>query len=195
VTEFIESYGLLMLFAVIAVQAAGIPGPPGKTALVAAAILAAQGKLDIVSVLVVAALAGIAGGYAGYAAGRFGGRRLVLRPSLARPLAAAEGFFALHGPKAVFLARFFPGLKVVAAPAAGIVHMPWRAFAFWHAAGAIAFSLVFGITAFVAGAAAVGLVEHYGVYALLPLALAAIAAALLVNRRRKTKRPAHAGLG
>jgi ABC-type Mn2+/Zn2+ transport system permease subunit len=40
VTEWLDDYGLIVLFAILAVQSAGIPGPPGKTALVAAALLA-----------------------------------------------------------------------------------------------------------------------------------------------------------
>ena len=45
--ELLDSYGLVVLFGLLAVHAAGIPGPPGKTALVAAAILAARGHFPI----------------------------------------------------------------------------------------------------------------------------------------------------
>ena len=41
----VEQYGLLALFLILAVQAAGVPGPPGKTALTVAAVLAADGRL------------------------------------------------------------------------------------------------------------------------------------------------------
>lgn len=174
-TGFLEDYGLLILFLIIALQASGVPGPPGKTTLVVAAILAAKGRFEIWHVLVVAAVAGIVGGYAGYIAGRAGGRRLLERRWLERrferPFATAKAFFDRHGEKAVFLARFFPGLKVVAALAAGSFGMRWWPFAVWHALGSIAFALVFGLTAYFAGEGAIELVERYGLAAAVTLAV------------------------
>ncbi|MDQ3992494.1 MAG: VTT domain-containing protein [Actinomycetota bacterium] len=179
----IEDYGLLVLFAVIALQAAGGAGLPGKTALVLAAVLAADGRLPILGVLAVAAVAIIAGGAVGYAIGRIAGRRLVQRPFLKRhcerPLGLAEAFFETHGGKAVFFARFLPGLKVIAAPAAGICRMPVARFAVWHVAAAIAFALLFGVTAYYAGEAAIEVVERFGIYALAPLGVLVVAAWLV----------------
>jgi membrane protein DedA with SNARE-associated domain len=168
-TAFLEDYGLVILFLIIALQASGVPGPPGKTSLVVAAILAARGRFEIWHVLAVAALAGIVGGYAGYIGGRTGGQRLLehrwLERRFERPFEKAKAFFDRHGEKAVFLARFFPGLKVVAAFAAGSFGMRWWPFAVWHALGSIAFALVFGLTAYWAGEGAIELVERYGVAA------------------------------
>jgi len=178
VTEWLDSYGLVVLFAILAVQAAGIPGPPGKTALVAAAILAARGHFSIVGVVAAAAAGVVVGGFVGYAIGRVGGRRLVERPFVARRVGSyfekAERFFDAHGGKAVFTARFLPGLKVVAAPAAGICGMSWPGFALWHTAAAVAFSAGFGLAAYFVGEGVVELVEALGLYG------AAIAAVLLL---------------
>ena len=185
-TGLIEDYGLVVLFAVIACQAAGGAGLPGKTALVVAAVLAADGRLPILGVLTVAAAAVAVGGAAGYAIGRFAGRRLLERPFVNRrcsgPLSLADAFFERHGGKAVFFARFLPGLKVIAAPAAGICRMPLARFAVWHAAAAIVFSVVFGVTAYYAGEAAIEVVERFGLYALAPLGLLAVAAWLAYRR-------------
>ena len=182
----IEDYGLVVLFAVMALQTAGGAGLPGKTTLVIAAVLAADGKLPILGVLAVAAAALVVGGAAGYAIGRFAGRRLLGRPFLNRrcekPLSLAEAFFDTHGGKAVFFARFLPGLKVIAAPAAGICRMPVARFAAWHVAAAIVFSLVFGVTAYYAGEAAIEVVERFGLYALAPLGVLAVAAWLAYRR-------------
>ena len=185
-TGIIEDYGLIVLFAVIALQAAGGAGLPGKTALVVAAVLAADGRLPILGVLGVAAAAIVAGGALGYAIGRFAGRRLVERPFLKqrceKPLGLAEAFFHTHGGKAVFFARFLPGLKVIAAPAAGICRMPVARFAVWHVAAAIVFSLLFGVTAYYAGEAAIEVVERFGLYALAPLVVLAAGAWLAYRR-------------
>jgi membrane protein DedA with SNARE-associated domain len=178
VTEWLDSYGLVVLFAILAVQSAGVPGPPGKTALVAASILAAKGHLSITGVVAVAAAGIVVGGFVGYAVGRVGGRRLVERPFVARRVGAvfqrAEQFFDDHGGKAVFTARFLPGLKVAAAPAAGICCMSLPGFALWHTAGAVAFALGFGLAAFFVGEGAIELVEVLGLYGL------AVAAALVL---------------
>jgi membrane protein DedA with SNARE-associated domain len=53
VTDLLISYGLLLLFAVVAAESAGVP-LPGETALIAAAILAARGHYSIVEVIAVA---------------------------------------------------------------------------------------------------------------------------------------------
>lgn len=165
--DFLEQYGLVVLFLVIALQASGVGGLPGKTALVVAAILAADGRFDITQVLVVAAVAATLGGYSGYAIGRTGLRRILSRPffarRLARPVESAERFFAEHGGKAVFAARFLPGLKVVAGLAAGLSCMRWRGFVLWHTLASVAFSLVFGLTTYWAGAQAIDLAERYGI--------------------------------
>ena len=167
-TDWLSDYGLIVLFAILAVQSAGIPGPPGKTALVAAALLAARGHFPIAGVIAVAAAGVVLGGFVGYAVGRVGGRRLVERPFVARRVGGvferAERFFDEHGGKAVFTARFLPGLKVVAAPAAGICGMSLPGFALWHTAAALAFSAGFGLAAYFIGEGAVQLAELLGLY-------------------------------
>jgi len=72
--------------------------------------------------------------------GREGGRPFVLRWGryvLITPerLGRAEAFFARHGGKAVFLARFFAGFRVFGALVAGISRMRWRTFAFYNVLG------------------------------------------------------------
>jgi membrane protein DedA with SNARE-associated domain len=192
VTEWLDSYGLVVLFAILAVQAAGIPGPPGKTALVAAAILAARGHFSIAGVIAAATAGIVLGGFVGYAIGRVGGRRLVEKPFVARRVGGyfekAEAFFDAHGGKAVFTARFLPGLKVVAAPAAGICKMSWPGFALWHAAAAVAFSVGFGLAAFFVGEGVVELVEALGVYGL-GLAAVLLAAGWLAWKALARRRP------
>jgi len=193
VTDLLDDYGLFLLFGIIAAQAAGVAGLPGKTSLVTAAILAARGHFAIAHVIVVAAAAGILGGYVGYVIGRVGGRPLIERPSvqkrLGRALTLMERLFEQHGAKAVFFARFLPGAKVVAAPAAGVGDMDPAKFAFWHALGAIGFAVGFGLAGYYGGEGAIELAERYGLYALVPLVLLAALtwAAYTVIRRRRAQ--------
>ena len=185
---WVETYGLVALFLILAVQAAGVPGPPGKTALVVASLLAADGRLELWQVLAVAAAGVAVGGIVGYALGRVGGRRLLERwwpdGRLAELLAATDRFFQRHGPKSVFLARFVPGFKVAIAPAAGIARMRLAHFLLWHLLAAIVFAVGFGLLGYFAGAAVVNAVERFGGYGAVALAALALIGAATYWRLR-----------
>jgi membrane protein DedA with SNARE-associated domain len=151
VTALLLSYGLVLLFGLVALESAGVP-LPGETALVAAAILATprHHHYSIVTVIVVAACAAIVGDNVGYWIGRAGGRKLLqrwgpVRRYSDRALPAGERFFAKHGGKTVFIGRFVAVLRVTAAWLAGITHMPWWRFLAWNAAGGIVWATIFGL--------------------------------------------------
>jgi membrane protein DedA with SNARE-associated domain len=169
VTHFIEDYGLVFLFGIVCLESAGL-WLPGETALIAAGVYASKGHLSITGVIVVAASAAIVGDNIGYWLGREGGRRLLYRYALLRRFAdrvlpPAERFFARHGGKAVFFARFFGGVRVTGAWMAGITRMTWWRFLFWNAAGGIVWAVSVGLLAFFAGKAAADALARYGVYA------------------------------
>ena len=191
-TDLILDYGLLLLFALVALESMGVP-LPGETALITAGVLAAQGHYSIVSVIVVAAAGAIIGDNVGYWLGRKGGRALLnrtpyIRDYFARVLPPSERFFSRHGAKAVFFGRFVSILRVTAAWLAGITHMPWWRFLFWNAAGGIAWATSISLLSYWAGKAVAEGVNRYGLYAVIGLiALAAVAfVGLRVWRRRMT---------
>lgn len=163
---FLSSYGIIMLFGLIALESAGLP-LPGETALIAASVLASQGHFSIAVVIAVAAIAAIFGDNLGYSFGRFGGRRLLhASPWLSRRadrlLPRSQRFFERHGGKAVFLARFLPVLRFTAAWTAGLSLMTWWRFLLWNALGGITWAAAIGVTAYIAGAAVSGAVARYG---------------------------------
>ena len=189
-THFIEHYGLFFLFAIVCLESAGL-WLPGETALIAAAVYASKGSLSITGVIVVAAAGAIIGDNIGYWIGREGGRRLLARYALLqrfseRVLPAGERFFARHGGKAVFLARFFGGVRVTGAWMAGITRMRWWRFVGWNAAGGIVWAVAVGLIAFFAGKAAADALARYGIYAAIggAVAFVLLIAALHVWRRR-----------
>jgi membrane-associated protein len=170
VTHLLLSYGLVLLFGLVAMESAGVP-LPGETALIAAAVLATPKyhHYSIVWVIVVAAAGAIVGDNIGYWIGRTGGRALLEKwEPLARytrnTLPRAERFFARHGGKTVFLARFIAVLRVTAAWVAGISRMHWWQFALWNAAGGIAWAVVVGLLAYEFGKAAADAIGTYGLY-------------------------------
>src|SRR5262245_17836117 len=190
VTHFIEDYGLWFPFGIVCLESAGL-WLPGETALIAAAVYAAKGHLSIAAVIAVAALAAIVGDNIGYWLGREAARPLLLRSERLRRYAdrvlpPAERFFQRHGGKAVFLARFFGGLRVTGAWMAGITRMTWWRFLFWNAAGGIVWALAVGLLAYYAGKAAADALARYGVYAAIAggIIIVVVIAALHVGRRR-----------
>jgi membrane protein DedA with SNARE-associated domain len=166
VTQLIIDYGLILLFAVVALESFGVP-LPGETALIVAAVAAERGHFNIVAVIAVAAAAAIIGDNGGYWLGRTGGRRLlerapILRRYTAKLLPPAEKFFARHGAKTVFIGRFVSLLRVTAAWLAGISHMPWWRFLAWNAAGGVVWATVVGAVSYFFGRAAADAIAHYG---------------------------------
>ena len=168
-THLIQDYGLFFLFGIICLESAGL-WLPGETALIAAGVYASKGHLSIAAVIVVAAAAAIVGDNIGYWLGREVGRRLIARYPLLRRFAdrvlpPAERFFERHGGKAVFLARFFGGVRVTGAWMAGLTRMRWWRFLFWNAAGGIVWAVAVSLVAFYAGKAAADAIARYGIYA------------------------------
>jgi membrane protein DedA with SNARE-associated domain len=178
VTHLLISYGLVLLFALVAAESAGVP-LPGETALIAASILAAQGHYSIVSVIVVAASAAIIGDNVGYWIGRTGGRKLLerwgpVRRYAERAIPPGERFFEKHGGKTVFIGRFVAVLRVTAAWLAGITHMSWWRFFLWNAAGGIVWATGVSLLAYYFGKAAADAVQTYGVYALIAIVVVVV---------------------
>jgi membrane protein DedA with SNARE-associated domain len=189
-THLVQHYGLAVLAATILIEAVGIP-VPGETALIAAAILAQQGHLEIAAVIGVAAAAACVGGMIGFAVGRHGGRWAFDRweqfEGWTRPVVgASERYFARHGAKTVFVARFLPVLRVTAAWMAGIGKMSWWRFVTWNTAGAVAWALAIGLLVYFAGDAAGRAIREYGVYGAIAvgIVIVLVIAALHVWRRR-----------
>jgi membrane protein DedA with SNARE-associated domain len=188
--SLVQDYGLVLLFVLVAMESAGVP-LPGETALIAAGVLAARGDMDIVEVIVVAAAAAIIGDNVGYWIGRLGGRRLLerwepLERHASRVLPWSERFFKRHGPKTIFLSRFFAVLRVTAAWLAGISRMHWWQFFFWNAAGGICWAILVGLVSYYVGRAAAEAINRYGLIAGVAIVALLVLGALIFRfiRRR-----------
>jgi undecaprenyl-diphosphatase len=133
-------YGYFVIFVPVMLETAGLP-LPGETILLLSGVAASTGRIDPWVAIAVGSAAAIIGDNIGYAIGRYGGRRVVMRLAhigkIDKSLAWGERFFAQHGGKTVFLARWIFGLRIFGAWIAGMVHMPWRRFFLWNAAGGI----------------------------------------------------------
>jgi membrane protein DedA with SNARE-associated domain len=198
VTHDLETYGLILLFLLVAVESAGIP-LPGETALIAASVLAAGGRFNIVEVIAVAAAGAIVGDSTGYWIARTGGRKAIdkipiARDSLPKLLPKGEQFFERHGPKTIVIGRFVAGLRITVAWLAGISHMPWGRFVLYNAIGGILWATTIGLVAYYFGNAVIDAVEKYGLIAVGVIVVLAIVGFFGHRwfRRRMEKREAAA---
>jgi membrane-associated protein len=180
-----------LLPAIIGLESMGIPSP-GETALVLAAILASQGKLEIWLVILIGAVSAIAGDNLGYYLGRrFGRQALASRGPLwqhrLRAIRRGDRFFARHGPKAVFLARWVALIRFAAAWLAGINRMRFKLFFFWNALGGITWAITYGLVGYYAGQAGAGVLARFGIAGAVLLTLIAIGIPVVgaVRRRRR----------
>lgn len=162
---------------------------PGETALIVSGVLAHKGEMDIRIVIAVAAVAAIIGDNIGFLLGRHGVRRLAVRDGWGAEhrraaLRHGERFFAQHGGKAVFLARFVIGLRVVGAWVAGASNMHWRTFLLWNALGGIAWAAAIGTLAYVFGRVAEEIIRTAGIVGV-ALIVVVVAVALAVGYRHR----------
>ena len=186
-----DSFGYPLLGALIFGESTGLP-LPGETALITAGGLAAAGSLSLPVLIVVAIVAAITGDTLGYFVGRRRGRSFLLRGGFLaghrrHAVARADRFFAAHGTLTVFVSRFIPGVRVVAAVMAGATQMPWHRFAMANTLGAIVWATSVASFAYLLGPAGAATLAVGGL-ALAPLA--AGVAWLRTRRRRGTAVPA-----
>ena len=182
-------FGYGALFVGVFLENLGIP-VPGETVLLAAGFFANQGTLRLSIVIPVAIVAAIFGDNLGYWIGRRGGRRLVERRGkyiglTPNRLASAENYFRKHGPRTIFFARFISGLRVIAALAAGVTHVPWPIFLLYNASGAVVWATAIGFLGFLFGQSW-SLLEHWvGRAGLILVGLVAAAILFALLRRHR----------
>ncbi len=148
VQPLLTRYGYGAVTVAILVEGMGIPAP-GQTLLIASALEAAGGRMHIAWILMLATLAAFIGNSIGYAIGRWGGHAVLrkLNVYLERQ-GRLEDLFRRRGGIVVLLARFVDGLRQMNGIAAGILRMPWWAFAAYNVAGAILWTFAWGLGAY-----------------------------------------------
>ena len=182
-----------LLPAIIGLESMGVPSP-GETALVLAAVLASQGKLQIWLVIVIGVASAIVGDNLGYLLGRRFGRDVLvargpLRERRRRAVESGDRFFARHGPKAVFFARWIALVRFAAAWLAGINRMRFPQFFFWNALGGISWGITYGLVGYFAGTAGAGVLKQLGIIGAIILGLTLVGTiTLLVLRERRHAR-------
>jgi membrane protein DedA with SNARE-associated domain len=156
--EFVAAYGIWFVVAFIALESIGIP-LPAEAALITAGFFAARTNgLDIWSLIGAGILAAVVGEIAGFWIGRRFGHQLLAR--YGNHLGLTEGririgqwLFVRYGGRFVFVARFLPFLRNMAAVLAGTNAMAQPSFYFASATAAVAWITGYGLGAYSFGAA------------------------------------------
>ncbi len=185
---FIERYGYLAVFLFVTAEGVGIP-LPGETALVTAAAFAATGSLSIWGVIAAASMGALVGGSGGYWIGRTGGRDLLARYGhLVRMddarLRRTEQYFAEHGAKTVFIARFVALLRIFGSLMAGAAGMSFATFTAVNLAGGVLWAAAFSALGYLFGRNLPALEHRLGLASAFLLAGALLALFLWYRRRR-----------
>lgn len=191
-TDLFARYGYFVVFFGVLLENAGVP-VPGETILLAGAALARFGHLSILGVVSIAIAGAVLGDNVGFLIGRRGGRRLLERHGRLFGLTQArldqfDRFFARHGAKTVFIARFVTGLRVVGAVLAGASTLHWSRFLVFNAAGAVAWASTFGAVGYALGYSWETIERWIGHLGLVLLVVLAVGLALVVVRSRRRSR-------
>lgn len=139
----------------ILIESVGIPFP-GETMLLIVGAYAGAGHLAIPFVILSGFIGATLGGDLGFALGWYGGRPLVesvferlrVRPER---IAQTEAFFARHGAKSMFGARFLIGARSYGSMLAGMARMPALSFQAFSALGSALWAVVIGLLGYYLG--------------------------------------------
>jgi membrane protein DedA with SNARE-associated domain/rhodanese-related sulfurtransferase len=137
--SLISQYGLAVVFTNVFVEQIGLPVPAIPT-LVVAGGLGVGGKLSLVAVFVVALVACVIADLAWYLAGRYYGNRvmkMLCRISLTPDscVSQTQDRFERWGVKALLVAKFVPGISLLAPPLAGATRIGWLPYLGYNTAG------------------------------------------------------------
>jgi len=138
---FVAAHGLWLMLGLVFVGGLGVP-LPAPPILIAAGVLAGSGRLPLWAVLGGSLAVLLAADLIWYQLGRWRGQRILrficqisLEPDSC--VQRTEDVFARREGTVLLVSKFLPGLKVVAAPLAGMLRMPLGQFALYDGAGTL----------------------------------------------------------
>ena len=141
VHHYLIAWGYWAIVVGLLGEDAGLP-LPGETILIFASFLAFKHQdFHYLWIIVAGTAAATAGDNIGYWIGRTVGRRFIKWSHIFgiddKDMAAGERLIERHGNVTIYFARFIWGLRTLAGPLAGILHMEWRRFALFNFLGAV----------------------------------------------------------
>lgn len=187
---------LVLVFALPALESSVFLGfvVPGETAVVVGGFLAYEHRVSFPGVLAAAILGAVVGDSIGFWVGERWGDALLdrLPKRFVKPEHVTQGkqLITRLGGRAVFAGRWVSVLRALVPGLCGTSGMRYATFLLWNALGGVTWATVFTLVGYLAGSAWQR-VEHYtslAGYGLLGAVAVAIAAVVLMNRRKQRKR-------
>ena len=143
--QLISTYGVLtygILFSIVFIETGVVFAPflPGDSLLFAAGAFSALGSLNPWFVFVLLSVAAVLGDTCNYWIGHFFGQKIIDNPRIPlnqEHIEKTNHFFAKHGGKTIFLARFIPIVRTFAPFVAGIGKMDYKKFISYNVFGGV----------------------------------------------------------
>ncbi len=189
----LASYGLPLLFGVMAAGCVGLPVPLAVL-LIAGGTFIQDGEWSLPQVIFIATAGAVLGDMAGYVIGRWGGDAAIAKlhagdRARAR-LAHAEAFARQWGAGGVFFTRWLltplgPWVNIVS----GLIRYPWPRFLLWDVIGELLWVVIYVLLGrFIAGRAqAVSALAGDVTWVIVALAAALLAASMLWRAREHAR--------
>jgi membrane protein DedA with SNARE-associated domain/rhodanese-related sulfurtransferase len=138
-SAIVSHYGLAVVFGNVLLEQLGVP-LPAVPILVVAGAMAVNGKLSLFAVVIVALIACVIADGMWYMAGRYFGNRVMktlCRISLTPDSCVSEtqSKFERWGINALVIAKFVPGLSLIAPPLAGATGVGWVRYLLFNTIG------------------------------------------------------------
>ena len=183
--QIISTYGAAtyaILFAIIFIETGLVIMPflPGDSLLFAAGTFAALDSLNVWLVFFLLSVAAVLGDTANYWIGHFFGQQILSNPKIPinqKHVDETNHFFAKHGGKTIFLARFVPIVRTFAPFVAGIGKMHYGKFISYNIFGGIVWVGSFTFTGYFFGN--IPIVKHNFSLVILAIVLLSVAPMLL----------------
>jgi membrane protein DedA with SNARE-associated domain/rhodanese-related sulfurtransferase len=142
--HLLQTYGVLIVFAIVLVEQIGMPIPAFPILIVAGA-LAVGGSVSWPACLLVSVLACLASDYFWFRAGRLYGNRilrLLCKISLSPDycVTQTEDKFKRYGPKSLMVSKFIPGFNIIASPMSGALGISTARFIGFSVTGSLLWS-------------------------------------------------------
>lgn len=158
-TYLIINYGLiayLVIFLIIFCETGLVIFPflPGDSMIFIIGALGASGEINLYVIALLMMTAAVLGNEVNFRIGSFIGPKVFeknIRFLKKEYLYRTQDFFARHGNKTIFIARFFPIIRTFAPFVAGVGQMNKHTFTLFNGAGSICWVLVFLLGGYIFG--------------------------------------------
>jgi membrane protein DedA with SNARE-associated domain len=190
-TELVSNYGVWMVAAFIALESIGLPLPAEATLIAAAFFAARTHDIDIWSLIAAGIVAAILGEVVGFWIGRRFGHQVLIRYATRvgfteERIRIGQWLFVRYGGRFVFIARFLPFLRNIAAVLAGTNSMAQHSFYLASATAAAVWIIIYGLLAYSFGGAFANLASPAAVVLGLAATLLVLATPVLILRYERS---------